>query len=76
MSIFFFYCIWTAVSAVGLKYSAHVLLDKDITWLSSILIILSIQWVRLIKYPEQSKKPNVHVKVPQTNSNINKKRNR
>jgi hypothetical protein len=64
------------VSAAGLKYSTHILLDKDITWLSSILIILSIQWIRLIKYPEQTKNNNVHVKLPQTNSNINRKRNR
>jgi hypothetical protein len=76
MSIFFFYSIWTMVSAAGLKYSTHILLDKDITWLSSILIILSIQWIRLIKYPEQTKNNNVHVKLPQTNSNINRKRNR
>jgi hypothetical protein len=78
MSIFFFYSIWTAVSAAGLRYSVNILLDKDITWLSSILIILSIQWIRLIKYPEQNKdkNKNVHVKLPQTNSNINKKRNR
>jgi len=76
MSIFFFYSIWTIVSAAGLKYSTHILLDKDITWLSSILIILSIQWIRLIKYPEQTKNNNVHVKLPQTNSNINRKRNR
>jgi hypothetical protein len=64
------------VSAAGLKYSTHILLDKDITWLSSILIILSIQWIRLIKYPEQTKNNNVHVKLPQTNCNINRKRNR
>ena len=78
MSIFFFYSIWTAVSAAGLRYSVNILLDKNITWLSSILIILSIQWIRLIKYPEQDKdkNKNVHVKLPQTNSNINKKRNR
>ena len=58
MSIFFFYSIWTAVSAAGLRYSVNILLDKDITWLSSILIILSIQWIRLIKYPEQDKDKN------------------
>ena len=76
MSIFFFYSIWTIVSALGLKYSASILLDKDITWLSSILIILSIQWIRLVKYPEQNKKSNVHVKLPPPNSNTNRKRNR
>lgn len=76
MSIFFFYSIWTAVSAAGLKYSVNIILDKNITWLSSVLIILSIQWIRLIKYPEQNKKNNVHVKLPPPNSNTNKKRNR
>lgn len=69
MSIFFFYSIWTLVSAAGLKYSVNILLDKDITWLSSILIILSIQWIRLIKYPEQTKNTNTQSKLPPPNTN-------
>jgi hypothetical protein len=75
MSIFFFYSIWTIVSAAGLRYSISILLDKDITWISSILIVLSIQWIRLIKYPEKDvKKNNVQVKLPPPNTN--RKRNR
>ena len=75
MSIFFFYSIWTIVSASGLRYSVSILLDKDITWISSILIVLSIQWIRLIKYPEKDvEKNNVQVKLPPPNTN--RKRNR
>lgn len=74
MSIFFFYSVWTIVSALGLKYSVNILLDKDITFLSSILITLSIQWIRLIKYPEQSKNTNTQNKLPPPNTN--RKRNK
>ena len=73
MTNFFFWFVWTAVSAIGVKYSTSILLEREITFTSSILIMLVYQWIRFIKPPEK-KVEKVQAKLPPPR--INKKRHR
>ena len=77
MTNFFFWFVWTAVSAIGVKYSTNILLEREITFTSSILIMLVYQWIRFIKPPEkrvEKKVEKVQAKLPPPR--INKKRHR
>lgn len=77
MTNFFFWFVWTAVSAIGVKYSTNILLEREITFTSSILIMLVYQWIRFIKLPEkkvEKKVERVQAKLPPPR--INKKRHR
>lgn len=60
-----FWLVWTIVSALGIKYSANTLLEQDISFISSVVIILAYQWIRFIKPPEVKKTENNN-----TNKNI------
>lgn len=61
-----FWAVWTTISGIGIKYSADTLLDKDISFLSSIIMILVYQWIRFIKPPDTKQtsttKPKTTVK--------------
>ena len=77
MTNFFFWLVWTAVSAIGVKYSTSILLEREITFTSSILIMLVYQWIRFIKPPEKKAEKStnkVQAKLPPPR--INKKRHR
>ena len=70
MSKFFFWLTWTSISALGVKYASSQLLNRDITFLSSFLLMLIYQWIRFIKPPENKSdslkeiaKPNNKVQV-------------
>jgi membrane protein implicated in regulation of membrane protease activity len=69
-----FWMVWTIVSALGVKYAANTLLDKDINFLSSILLILVYQWIRFIKPPDnnqnKTEKINKTSRLPPPNKKI------
>ena len=67
MSIFIFWVIWTTVAALGLKYSVGEMLDRNITFQASFLIMLAYQWIRFAKPTEDSKKSK-DTKLPHPNS--------
>lgn len=67
MSNFIFWIIWTTVSAIGLKYSVSEILDRNITFQASILIMLVYQWIRFAKPTEEIKKVK-DTKLPPPNS--------
>jgi len=45
-----------SVSALGLKYSVSEILNRDIAFYSSFLIMLAYQWIRFAKPAEDIKK--------------------
>ena len=67
MSNFVFWIIWTTVSALGLKYSVSEILDRNVSFQASILIMLVYQWIRFAKPTEEIKKVN-DTKLPSPNS--------
>lgn len=69
-----FWLVWTIVSALGVKYSASTLLDQDISFISSVVIILAYQWIRFIKPPDsnqnKTEKINKTSKLPPPNKKV------
>lgn len=62
-----FWLTWTAISGVGIKFVAKILLDQEITFLQASITILVYQWISFIKLPEKNKQTNVSKNV---NTNI------
>lgn len=55
MTNFLFWVIWTAVCASGIQYSFNELFNRDITYITAVIAILTYQWIILIK-PVNNKK--------------------
>jgi len=49
MTALFFWLIWSFVASVGIKYTSMQLLNVDLSLINALLILLTYQWIRLIK---------------------------
>lgn len=79
MSILIFWCIWSLVSSIGIKYVSMQLLNVDLELKTAFYILLAYQWIRFVK-PINSKdldkvntktKPATHKSLSDFNSIIN-----
>ena len=79
MSILIFWCIWSLVSSIGIKYVSMRLLNVDLELKTAFYILLAYQWIRFVK-PINSKdldkvntktKPATHKSLSDFNSIIN-----
>jgi hypothetical protein len=90
MIALFFWLIWSFVASVGIKYTSMQLLNVNLSLVNSFLILLTYQWIRLIKPPNKEDINNInnaknkhknidHKSISDFNSIINtnfKKRNK
>jgi hypothetical protein len=71
MTKFFFWAVWTSVSALGIRYASSQLLNNDITFLSSVLLVLIYQWIRFIKPPQNNENDLKEITKPNTRVPVN-----
>ncbi len=73
MSNFIFWAIWLTISALGVKYSANELFNRDVSFQASILLMLIYQWIRFAKPADKSSSEKSKTLPP---PNINNKSKR
>lgn len=45
MNSFLYWIIWTAVATLGGKYSLTYLFDRNFSWIQTLIIIITYQWL-------------------------------
>lgn len=74
MTALFFWCLWSFIASIGIKYTSMQLLNVDLKLLNAFLILLVYQWIRFVKplSKKELKENNTKSNVKQKNNNINK----
>jgi len=49
MFILIFWCIWSLVSSIGIKYASMQLLNVNLELKTAFYIFLTYQWIRFVK---------------------------
>ena len=67
MTALFFWCLWSFIASIGIKYTSMQLLNVDLKLLNAFLILLVYQWIRFVKplsKKELKEKPKKEPKEP------------